>query len=976
MIEYLKEPGGFRNRPNLCVREEKNMVPERFKDYFFNDWDYLPETYPMDDQERAELIRELAAMITDDLGMSGHPEKIANDEPDFWLLDKLLTTEEVKFMLSFGKKRTVKLTAKQMAKRNEMSAAEAERIAEGICCKGLLEYDRENRKHEKQYFVPKWVVGSGEYMLMTGKLMEEHPEIATFFHYASMVPVGKVAHMVPEGGGGLGMHVIPVEKAIEGESTAISYEKLSYWLSKYDKYCLDVCSCRRQQRIRGEGGGEIEDYWCIAVGDMAEYLVETKKDARYATYEEVMEVLRKAEAAGYVHQITNLDGEDKIVGICNCHNTVCNALKTSQLFNTPNMSASAYRAHVDHNKCVACGKCVEICPVGAAKLGQKLCRKNGSAVEYPLTELPNETKWGPEKWNKNYREDAKINCYDTGTSPCKAACPANLSVQGYINMADQGRYREALELIKQDNPLPAVCGAVCNRRCEDRCTRGTIDEPVAIDEIKKFIAAQELKAENRFVPECGREIGGFWGDEYKMAIIGAGPAGLSAAYYLRKRGYPVTVFEKQEALGGMLRYGIPSFRLEKDVVDAEIDVMKEMGVEFRTGVEVGKDVTIQQLRDEGYAAFYIAIGLQSGGSLAVKGADAKGVMSGIDFMRIINEDEVALMNGKLPKAGKLSGNVVVIGGGNIGADVARTAVRAGADKVYMYALESYDELPMGVEDRTECEEEGISVNGGWGPAEILTKSGKVCGIKFKKCTSVKNAEGRFDPQYDEKETTELECTTVLYCTGQKPDYGKMLEGTKVEISPRGMIVADPVTLQTAEEDIFAGGDIVTGQKFAIDAIGAGRPIADSLHRYVHKAQGPNRLTVGRDLREIIELDRDDIFVERYDNMPRQKPGRRDGDPTKTWHDLREPLTEVQIRAEANRCLKCGATTVDVNRCIGCGLCTTKCEFDAIELHRDHPLASRMYSAENGKLMAILPYALPREVKIRFKATKLGKMLSK
>lgn len=950
------------------------MVPERFQDYFFNDRDYLPETYEVADKEREELIRKLAAMITDDLGMAGKPEKIANDEPDFWLLDKVLTTEEIRFLLSFKKKRTVKLTVKQMAKRNNMSEAEAEKIAEGICCKGLLEYDRETKNHEKQYFVPKWVVGSGEYMLMTGKLMEEHPEIATFFHYASMVPVGKVAHMVPEGGGGLGMHVIPVEKAIDGKSEAISYEKLSYWLKKYDKYCLDVCSCRRQQRIRGEGGGEIEDYWCIAVGDMAEYLVETHKDARYATYDEVMEVLRKAEAAGYVHQITNLDGEDKIVGICNCHNTVCNALKTSQLFNTPNMSASAYRAHVDHNKCVACGKCVEICPVGAAKLGQKLCKKNGQAVEYPLTELPNEVAWGPHKWNKNYREDAKINCYETGTSPCKAACPANLSIQAYINMADQGRYREALELIKQDNPLPAVCGDVCNRRCEDRCTRGTIDQPVAIDEIKKFIAAQELKAEHRFVPECGKEIGGFWGDEYKMAIIGAGPGGLSAAYYLRKRGYPVTVFEKQKALGGMLRYGIPSFRLEKDVVDAEIEIMKEMGVEFRTGVEVGKDVTIQQLRDEGYAAFYIAVGLQSGGKLAVDGADAKGVMSGIDFMRIINEDEVALMKGEVPKAGKLSGNVVVIGGGNIGADVARTAVRSGADKVFMYALEAYDELPMGVEDRTECEEEGISVNGGWGPVEIKSKDGKVCGIKFRKCLSVKDAEGRFDPKFDDSETTELECSTVLYCTGQKPDLKKMLEGTKVEISPRGLIVADPVTLQTAEEDIFAGGDIVTGQKFAIDAIGAGRPIADSLHRYVHKDQGPNRLTVGRDLREIIELDRDDILVESYDNMPRQKPGHRDGDPTKTWHDLREPLTEVQIRAEANRCLKCGATTVDVNRCIGCGLCTTKCEFDAIKLERDHPKASRMYSAENGKLKAILPYALPREIKIRVKNSKvLGKI---
>ena len=205
------------------------MVPERFQDYFFNDWDYLPETYPMDDKEREELIRKLAAMITDDLGMSGHPEKIANDEPDFWLLDKLLTTDEIKFMLNFKKKRTVKLTVKELAKRNGMTITEALNMAEGICQKGLLEYDRENKAHEKQYFVPKWVVGSGEYMLMTGKLMEEHPEIATFFHYASMVPVGKVAHMVPEGGGGLGMHVglwvsaLPLRGALSGCDRAGSY---------------------------------------------------------------------------------------------------------------------------------------------------------------------------------------------------------------------------------------------------------------------------------------------------------------------------------------------------------------------------------------------------------------------------------------------------------------------------------------------------------------------------------------------------------------------------------------------------------------------------------------------------------------------------------------------------------------------------------------------------------------------------------
>lgn len=259
---------------------------------------------------------------------------------------------------------------------------------------------------------------------------------------------------------------------------------------------------------KAEGGENLEDYWCIAIGDFAEYVVESGKEARYATYEEVMEVLERAEKAGYVHQIINVDGEDKVVGICNCAQTTCDALRTSQLFNTQNLSCSAYRAHVDHEKCVACGKCVEVCPVGAAKLGQKLCKKNGQAVEYPVSVLYSEEEWGPEAWNPNNREDIRINCYETGTSPCKAACPANLSVQGYIKMAGEGRYREALELIKQDNPLPAVCGAICNRRCEDRCTRGTIDNPVAIDEIKKFIAAQELKAENRFVPECSREYGG------------------------------------------------------------------------------------------------------------------------------------------------------------------------------------------------------------------------------------------------------------------------------------------------------------------------------------------------------------------------------------------------------------------------------------------------------------------------------------
>lgn len=896
--------------------------------------------------EERELILKLGQKITDRIGV-----KVTTKDPEYWGLAGVITDEMAEVALSM--KVRVPATAPQIAKKCGKSLERTEELLQEMSVIGLIEYNWENKDHVKQYVLPMFVPGCAEFMVMNGKQVEEHPELADFFENMSRLPLEKITPMVPLGGAGIGMHVIPVEQAIPATQQSVSVEHISYWLKKYEnKYAVGACSCRRQQRVRGEGTGEIEGELCIGVGDMADYLVETGK-GRYIDLNEVLEILQRAEDNSFVHQITNIDGEDKIFAICNCAPGVCNALRTSQLFNTPNLSRSAYRASVESDKCVACGRCVEFCPTGAAKLGQKLCTNNGP-VKYPQAELPDAVKWSKEKWDPDYRDNAKINCYDTGTAPCKTACPAHLPVQGYIKMASQGRYMDALKLIKNENPFPAVCGAICNRRCEDACTRGTIDEPIAIDEIKKFIAAKEINEKDRYIPKTVNHEGKQF--EEKIAIVGAGPAGMSAAYYLRCKGYPVTVFEREDKAGGMLLNGIPSFRLEKDVIAAEIEVLETMGVEFRFGIDVGSDVTIQQLRDEGYKAFYIAIGARGGRMAGVPGEDAKGVMSGIEFLNKVNKDEEHM---------KLSGKTVVIGGGNVAMDVARTALRAGSDDVSMYCLESRDEMPAAKDEIEEALEENISINNGWGPKEIITENGRVKAVVLKKCTSVFNAEKRFAPVYDENDTITIECDNVLLSIGQQIIWGNLLAGTKVELNKNGTAKADPVTYQTAEPDIFVGGDVYTGPRFAIDAIAAGKEGCVSIHRFVHKGHS---LTLARDLRHFIELDKNNLDIEEYDNAKRQRPGRKSGDAASTYRDLREIFTEEQLKTEASRCLGCGATVVDPNKCIGCGLCTTKCEFDAIHLSRDLPDASRMTKSED-KLKKILPYMIKREIKIKFNKDK-------
>lgn len=864
---------------------------------------YTPKHYG-DKNPNPKLIK-LVRKITDRI-----PAKIkgiTTEDPEYWgfacIFEDELTKEESEAALDLmlemklRKKYTYPQMQSMAKATDEASKAKLDALLDKLGVLGMLEYDYGDRytkdgplpdtkreKENREYWIPLFVPGSAEYTNMNKGLMDRHPELAMFFERMTFLPLEHVTAMVPPGGAGVGMHVIPVEKAISMENESIDIEHISYWLKRYEGHIgASMCSCRYGRKLLDEGCADDPELWCIGVGDMADYCRETGK-GRDVTYEEAMEILKRAEDNGFVHQITNIDGEGKIFAICNCNVNICNALRTSQLFNTPNMSRSAYVAHVDKDNCVACGRCVEYCPAGAVKLGQKLCRADGSEVEYPRQPLPDNNSWGEYMWSEDYRDKNRINTHETGTSPCKAACPAHIAVQGYLKKAAQGKYREALELIKRENPFPAVCGRICNRRCEDACTRGTVDEAVSIDAVKKFIAEQDLNAEHRFVPEIVVASNkGRWTE--KIAVIGGGPAGLSCAFYLVQKGYYPTVFEKNERAGGMLTYGIPSYKLAKNVIDAEIDIMREMGVEIKLGVEVGKDVTLDELRAQGYKAFYIAIGCQGGKLLGLDGENAPNVTTAVEFLKTAN------CGGR-----KVEGRTVVVGGGNVAIDAARVSARSGAESVTMLCLEGRDEMPASKEEVEEAQADGVEIKNGWGPVRVICENGVATAVEFRKCVSVFDENKRFAPVYDDSMTIEIPAENVIFAIGQAVVWGDLLKGSKVELGRGNYPSADKLTYQTAEPDIFVGGDVFTGPKFAIDAIAQGHEAAESLHRYVQHGH----MTIGRNRREFAMLDTDNIKVENYDNASRQSAPVDTSLDSKSFEDNHGTLTEKQVKIETSR----------------------------------------------------------------------------
>ncbi len=844
-------------------------------------------------------------------GLTGAVNKIDENAPEYYCMADILTDDEADVAIAAGLRK--ERTAEWLAKKVKKPVDEVEKLAKHLAWIGVFRCTFDKEAGVDKYYMQILAPGIMEMLVNNQELLDTHPEVGRAFEEYTRIRMQTMSPLIPDGYGL--MRVIPIESAIKDIPNVHDYEKLSYYLNKYDIFCVSPCSCRASRSSINDGCGHLAEEMCLQMGKGAEHYIRTGR-ARQITREEALEIIQRAEDNGLMHDIPNIEEAGESAAICNCCACACFGLRVGLMFGARDAIRSNFQAEVDEAKCVACAQCVEVCPANALKLGQKL-RTTVHIAPSNYVKL-SEHIVSKEAWNPDYRENRE-DTLPSGTAPCKVACPAHIPVQGYLKLAAQGRYEDALDLIRTENPLPAVCGRICNKRCEAECTRGSVDEAVAIDEVKRFIADHDLNKETRRIPKMVNQIGRPY--EEKIAIIGAGPAGLSCAYYLGLKGYKVTVFDRNPVPGGMLTLGIPNFRLEKDVLNAEIDIIRELGAEFRCGVEVGKDVTIQQLRDEGYKGFYLAIGAQKSSPIGIPGEELKGVYGGVDFLREVNL-------GKEPKVGK---KCAIIGAGNVAMDVCRTAVRLGAEETYVIYRRSQAEMPADPEEAAEAVEEGVQFRFLNAPVEILGDEEK--NVKALKVEIMELGEpdekGRRKPVGTGRFET-IEVDSVIGAIGQRVDWGSLDVGALVK-TKKGTAEADSLTYQTAEPDIFVGGDVYTGPSFAINAIAAGKEAAISLHRFVHPGQ---TLTMGRDRRVYRALDKESVQLDMggFDKEHRQVRG-YNAAKAKTFSDARITFTEEQVRKETARCLGCGATKVDPYLCIGCGICTTRCKFDAIHLKK-------------------------------------------
>jgi len=565
-----------------------------------------------------------------------------------------------------------------------------------------------------------------------------------------------------------------------------------------------------------------------------------------------------------------------------------------------------YPSYVDEDKCTACAQCTDACPVNIPNhFDRELGMRKAIAKHYAQA-TPN-----------------LFNILKNGHAPCKVTCPANINVQGYIQLIKKKEYVKAVNLIRERNPLSAICGRACNHPCEAVCTRGKLDDPVAIRLLKRFASDKEMELvesgrislpEEKTPPAGAKRVG----------IIGAGPAGLTAAADLADRGYAVTVYEAAPAAGGMLRWGIPEYRLPKKILDYEIELIRRKGIAFKYSCRIGEDISFARIWEDNDAVF-IGVGVQVSRRLGIEGEDKSNIDYGVEFLRQAGD------RNNLPAVGR---KVVVIGGGNVAVDVARTALRLGAGSVEMVSLEQRQEMPALPEEIAETLEEGIKISNGWGPRRILG-NGEATGIELKRCISVFDSEGRFSPAYDEKTLTTVQADRVIIAIGQSLDK-QFISSAGVE-TERGCFKVDPATLETSLKGIFAGGDSVSGPASIIQAVGAGKRAAESIDRYLRNED----MRASR-FEDTVKPLSEELLpgISGAEKRPRAVPAylplsRRQG----TFSETEGGLSEEAALAESERCLNCAL-------CSECQECVKACEQNAI----DHYMGQREVKLEIGSVI--------------------------
>ncbi len=507
-------------------------------------------------------------------------------------------------------------------------------------------------------------------------------------------------------------------------------------------------------------------------------------------------------------------------------------------------------------------------------------------------------------------------CFERPAAPCQQACPAHIDIPTFVALIGEGKYAEATEVILRDMPFPWACGLICPHPCEDACLRSELDEPVNIRLMKAYSARMASDGGQYPRPTVKQRR------PEKVAVIGSGPAGLSAAYFLALAGYPVTVFEKLPMAGGMLRYGIPAYRLPKDVLDREIAYIERLGVEIRTGTAFGEDVDLDRLREGGFAAFFFAVGLSQSRSLGLEGEDLDGVLGGVDFLRSV----------ALEEARRLKGRVVVVGGGNVAVDVARTAVRYGAGEVHLACLEARDQMPAWSHEVLEAEEEGIRIHNSWGPARMTGRDGRLEAVEFRRCTTVFDDQGRFNPAYDESERMTLEAETVILAVGQGADTG-FASGAGLLLGRGGGLQADPETGATELPGVFAGGDVVYGPRMVVDAVAAGKRAAVGIDAHLRRVEPPSRICPPQPRGEagfLLMTGPEKCGLARACPSPLAVEER-----VCDFRQVEPDLSDEMAFNEARRCLRC-------DRCRGDGLCMMACrEMGASALEFSETPADRL-----------------------------------